>query len=63
MTTYTAPGVYTVSLTVTDASGRANSSTTQIFVYTEPVTPVPDQPPAPSAEKAVPKRERLFRER
>lgn len=44
---YTAPGLYNVTLTVTDAMGLFDTSTVQIRVDDAPVTPAPEQPPVP----------------
>ena len=38
--TYAAPGTYTASLTVTDATGASNTATSEVQVYgEEPPTP------------------------
>lgn len=42
---YTAPGIYNVTLTVTDATGLSDDATVQIRVDPAVATPVPDQPP------------------
>jgi PKD repeat protein len=51
--TYTAPGTYTVSLTVTDATGKSDAKTAQLTVTRAPTATFTYLPPAPTPATAV----------